>query len=79
MQNKVNRRMKYLVGYHQHTAEKINKDNQGYVLEEVEKYGMGDERSREDFHKFSQITIDNITGSLVCTKRLAWCMDQTLE
>ena len=79
MKGRVTRRMQHLVGYPRHTAEKIQADDEGFILVEIEKYGMGDERSRDDFIKFSEITIDNATGNLLCTKRLDWCMDETLE
>ncbi len=78
MQRRVIRRMKYLAGYPGHTAKKIKKDDLGFVLTEVDKYGMGTERTLEEFIKFSQIEIDD-KGNLVCTKRLDWCMDQTLH
>ena len=77
MQRRVIRRMKYLAGYPGHTAKKIQKDELDFVLTEVDKYGMGTQRTLEEFHEFSQIEIDE-KGDLICTKRLDWCMDQTL-
>ena len=79
LQKRTIRRIKHLVGYPFHTTEKIKEDGLGYLLVDIEDYGLGNTRSRDDFMEFSQIKVDHTTGDLVCTKRLDWCVRGTVE
>jgi len=69
------RRIKNLCGYPFHTAEKIEADDQSYVLADIENYGLGTARSWEDYLEFTQIKVNYTTGALDCSERLDWCLD----
>jgi len=73
------RRIKNLCGYPLHSSKHIEADGQGFLLVDLDNYGMGTERSLEMFMNFSQISINHTNGDLVCTDRLDWCVKGLLE
>ena len=70
--------MKNLCGYPRHSVEKIEEEKQRFVLVDIENYGMGPERSLDDFMEFSGIKINYEIGRLDCPKKLKWCVDAAL-
>lgn len=68
------RRVQYMVGYPKHTRELIDKDGDGVVLTELDNYGFGTVRSREDFLKLTQIDVANYR----CNK-MKWCDEGEIE
>ena len=66
-----------MCGYPLHTTQHIETDNEDFILADIEKYGLGSERSWEEFMEFAQIKVNQTNGDLVCPKRLDWCVAGT--
>jgi len=73
------RRVKHLLGYPIHTADKIKADDMGLLLADIENYGLGPVRSWEDYLEFTQIKPNATDGGLDCPKRLDWCFNMLRE
>jgi len=63
-------RIMNLAGYPQAEREKVEREGNGLVFKDMEMYGLGKERSFEDYMKLAGISIG--TDKLVC-KRIKWC------
>ena len=75
LQLKVIKRVKHLVGYKDCcTEEKLRGDGEGLVLEEVEHYGFGKVRTREEYLEWAEIDVD----ARRC-RRIQWCNAGELE
>ena len=72
LQGRIIRRVKNLVGYPGSTKEKIEENGSSIVLTELEHYGLGSERSWDDYMKFTNITVNEKTDTLVCSN-MEWC------
>jgi len=69
------RRIKNLCGYPLHSKEKIEAEDIGFILADIEKYGLGSERSWEEFMNFAGMTVNHENGDLVCPQKpLEWCI-----
>mmetsp|Transcript_3911 Transcript_3911/g.11084 ORF Transcript_3911/g.11084 Transcript_3911/m.11084 type:complete len:588 (+) Transcript_3911:294-2057(+) len=66
------RRIKHLCGYPNQSVEEIQANGQGFVLVDREHYGLGSERSWEDYLKFSELTVNHTSGLLDCHP-VKWC------
>lgn len=75
LQLKLIKRVKYLVGYKDCcTREKLEAEGSGLVLEEVELYGFGHERTREEYLEWAKIDVDNHKCN-----RIEWCNKGELD
>mmetsp|Transcript_16836 Transcript_16836/g.21290 ORF Transcript_16836/g.21290 Transcript_16836/m.21290 type:complete len:607 (-) Transcript_16836:50-1870(-) len=72
IQGKVIKRLKNLAGYPDATVESIQKDNIAYVLTDMEYYGVGKERTLEQYMEFAGIHVDKENNALAC-KAIPWC------
>ena len=72
LQGKVIKRIKNMVGYPDASLEKIKDAGIEFVLENLEMYGMGHERTYEDYMKFSGISVDKQHNALQCHS-ISWC------
>jgi hypothetical protein len=69
LQQRMIKRVKHLVGYEDCcTREKLMRDGDELVLQDVEHYGFGDVRSREEYLKWAKIDVD----AKVCHP-IEWC------
>ena len=67
-----------MAGYPDHTTEKIEADDESYVLTDKEYYGLGSVRSWDDYMQFSNLTVNYTTGFLDCGKN-NWCNEGLKE
>lgn len=78
LQGTVIKRIKHMTGYPDATLDKINESNIGFVLENIDQYGLGTTRSREEYMKFAGLIVDEKNSALQC-KRIDWCNNGDLE
>jgi len=72
LQGSVIKRIKHMVGYPDASLEKIKQARIEFVLENLEMYGMGNERTYEDYMKFAGISVDRQHNALQCHS-ISWC------
>lgn len=72
LQGPILKRIKHMVGYTDATIEKIKAEKHEFVLQDLDYYGLGKQRSMEDYLEFAGITIDEKDDSLKC-HRIQWC------
>mmetsp|Transcript_2576 Transcript_2576/g.5401 ORF Transcript_2576/g.5401 Transcript_2576/m.5401 type:complete len:587 (+) Transcript_2576:56-1816(+) len=68
-------RIMNLAGYPQAERAKVEREGNGLVFKDMEMYGLGKERSFEDYMKLAGISVGN--DRLVC-KRIKWCGQMTV-
>jgi UDP-GlcNAc:polypeptide alpha-N-acetylglucosaminyltransferase len=78
LQGPVIKRLKHLAGYPDATLEKIKAAGIEYVLMDMEHYGVGTERTLEDYFEFTGIYVDEKNDALQC-KKIEWCMKARLD
>eukprot|EP00554_Chaetoceros_debilis_P007814 CAMPEP_0194075320 /NCGR_PEP_ID=MMETSP0149-20130528/2351_1 /TAXON_ID=122233 /ORGANISM="Chaetoceros debilis, Strain MM31A-1" /LENGTH=670 /DNA_ID=CAMNT_0038755761 /DNA_START=127 /DNA_END=2136 /DNA_ORIENTATION=+ len=78
LQGSVIKRIKNMAGYPDATLEKIREENIEFIMEDLEHYSLGDKRSRDDYLKFSGISVDKKHDALQC-ERIVWCNQGTKE
>ncbi len=75
LQLKLIKRVKHLVGYKDCcTREKLKEEGSELVLQEVDHYGFGNVRTREEYLEWAQIDVDNKR-----CRRIEWCNTGSLE
>jgi len=75
LQLKIIKRVKHLVGYKDCcTEEKLREDGEETVLEEVEHYGFGNVRTREEYLDWAAIDVDGRR-----CRNIKWCNQGELE
>lgn len=75
LQLKLIKRVKYLVGYKDCcTREKLKEEGSELVLQEVDYYGFGNVRTREEYLEWALIDVDNQR-----CRRIEWCNTGSLE
>jgi len=67
-------RIMNLAGYPQAERAKVEREGNGLVFKDMEMYGLGKERSFEDYMKLAGISVGN--DRLVC-ERIKWCGQMT--
>ena len=72
LQGPILKRIKHMVGYTDASLEKIRTAKHEFVLQDLEHYGLGKERSTEEYLEFAGITINEENDSLQC-HRIQWC------
>jgi len=72
LQKPVIKRIKNLAAYPTASDEKIKQEGHEFVLIDKEYYGLGSERTREEYMEFAGISIDYEAGALTCTP-IRWC------
>lgn len=76
LQGPVIKRLKHLAGYPDATDALIKQQGLDYVLTDMEHYGVGHERTLEQYMEFSGISVDKQNNALKCTS-ISWCHDGT--
>eukprot|EP00546_Thalassionema_frauenfeldii_P017202 CAMPEP_0178898490 /NCGR_PEP_ID=MMETSP0786-20121207/2361_1 /TAXON_ID=186022 /ORGANISM="Thalassionema frauenfeldii, Strain CCMP 1798" /LENGTH=564 /DNA_ID=CAMNT_0020569217 /DNA_START=323 /DNA_END=2017 /DNA_ORIENTATION=- len=71
-QAKVLKRIKHMVGYPDAKRESIEKEGIEVVLTEIEEYGIGKERSWNEFLEFASMEIDEANKRVICRIN-KWC------
>lgn len=71
LQSRTIQRIKYLVGYPQ-TRQNLQNQSDSLVLTDLDKYGLGTQRSWRDYMDFAHLTIDEEKNALMCSK-IEWC------
>ncbi len=72
LQGSVIKRIKHMVGYPDATLEKIKELDIEYILENIEEYGVGTERSYADYMEFAGLSVDKKHDALQC-QTIDWC------
>lgn len=72
LQGPVIKRIKHLVGYSDATLEKIRDSNEEFVLQDLDYYGLGKTKSRDEYLTFAGITVNEKNNSLQC-HHIGWC------
>jgi len=72
LQSKMIKRIKNMVGYPDASLEKIKAEGIEYVLQGLDEYGMGTNRTYADYMKFAGIHVDQKHNALQCTP-IQWC------
>ena len=72
LQSPVIKRLKYLAGYPDATIDKIKAAGLDYVLTDMEHYGVGEERTLEEYMEFAGISVDLQNNALKCSP-ITWC------
>jgi hypothetical protein len=72
LQSIVIHRVKHMVGYPDSSIEKIREMDIEFVLEDIEHYGLGTERSWQDYLEFAHMSIDQEHDVIVCSHN-DWC------
>lgn len=72
LQGSVIKRIKHMVGYPDATLEKIKELDIEYILENIEEYGVGTERSYADYMEFAGLSVDKKHDALQC-QTIEWC------
>mmetsp|Transcript_17232 Transcript_17232/g.24258 ORF Transcript_17232/g.24258 Transcript_17232/m.24258 type:complete len:619 (+) Transcript_17232:50-1906(+) len=67
-------RLKHMLGYEESSLEHMKKDGADKVLVEIEHYGMGTKRTRDEYLKFTNIDMEHKKCS-----NIPWCNQGTLE
>lgn len=70
------KRLKHLAGYPDATLEKIKSAGLEYVLIDMEHYGVGHERTLQEYMQFAGISVDKEHDALTCTA-IDWCSKGT--
>lgn len=78
LQKPVIERLKYLAGYPGSNRGALERRGLGYVLEDVEHYGVGKERTLKEYMTFAGITVDEKNNALRCAP-IKWCTNGELE
>lgn len=78
LQGPLIKRLKYLAGYPDATLERMKAENIEYALIDIDKYGVGEVRSLEQYLEFAGIHADIENNALDC-HRIDWCVDGTLQ
>jgi len=78
LQGSVIKRIKHMVGYPDATLEKIKVGKIEFVLENLDQYGLGTTRTRDEYMKFAGLEVDEKHAALQC-KRIEWCNAGALE
>ena len=65
-------RVKHMVGYPDSTLEKIKEEDIELVLEDIEYYGLGSERSWAEYMEFANMKIDEQNDVIRCMRN-DWC------
>jgi hypothetical protein len=74
IQDQVVNRVKHLVGYPEVTPVALKKIGLGHVLIEMNHYGLGTNRTREEY-----ITLTNINFKEKICNRMTWCNKGELD
>ena len=72
LQGPVLKRIKHLVGYTDATLEKIRENREEFVLQDLDYYGLGTAKSRDEYLTFAGITVNEKNDSLQC-HTIEWC------
>lgn len=72
LQAPVIKRVKNMVGYPDSTLDIIERDDIEIVLTDIKYYGLGSERSWEDYLSHANMQIDEQNDAIVC-KAIRWC------
>jgi hypothetical protein len=72
LQGPVIKRIKHLVGYSDATLENIRDSNEEFVLQDLDYYGLGTTKSRDEYLTFAGITVNKKNNSLQC-HHIEWC------
>jgi len=72
LQGTVIMRIKNLSGYPIARTEKLKELDIEFVLTDLEHYGLGDTRSREEYMEFASISVDEENDALQCHRNV-WC------
>ena len=72
LQGPVIKRIKHMVGYPDATLEKIKEEDIEFILEDIDYYGLGQERTAQDYMNFAGMTVDPKHDALQC-KPIEWC------
>lgn len=72
LQSPVIKRLKHLAGYPDATIDKIKAAGLDYVLTDMEHYGVGEERTLEEYMEFAGISVDLQNNALKCSP-ITWC------
>jgi Glycosyltransferase (GlcNAc) len=72
LQSIVIARVKHMVGYPDASLEKIREKDTEFVLQDIEHYGLGSERSWQDYMDFAHMSIDQEHDVIVCSRN-DWC------
>jgi Glycosyltransferase (GlcNAc) len=66
------KRIKHMVGYPDASLENINAQGIGFVLKDIEHYGIGSVRSWQEYMEFAHMSIDKEHDVIVCSRN-EWC------
>ena len=66
-----------MTGYPDSRLEQIKQQKIEYVLQDIEHYGLGKVRTREEYMNFAGLVIDDENAALDC-KHIDWCNQGTL-
>eukprot|EP00523_Entomoneis_sp_CCMP467_P015487 CAMPEP_0168765438 /NCGR_PEP_ID=MMETSP0725-20121227/324_1 /TAXON_ID=265536 /ORGANISM="Amphiprora sp., Strain CCMP467" /LENGTH=616 /DNA_ID=CAMNT_0008814691 /DNA_START=1 /DNA_END=1851 /DNA_ORIENTATION=+ len=72
LQHKVIKRTKHMVGYPDSSLDKIQQEGIEVVLTDIEHYGLGKERTWQEYLDFAFMSIDEEHDIIVC-HRNSWC------
>ena len=61
-----------MVGYPDSNLETIQSEGTEFILKDIEYYGIGSERSWQDYMDFAHMSIDKEHDVIVCSK-IEWC------
>ena len=71
-------RIKNMVGYPDATREIIARDGNEIILTDIEHYGLGTERSWEDYMEFANLHINEQHNVIDCSA-ISWCNHGTKD
>jgi hypothetical protein len=74
LQGEVIKRVKHMVGYPEVSIEALEADGDGFILTELDQYGLGTVRTREAYLELTNIDLEN----KVC-KKMTWCEHGSME
>ena len=78
LQGPVIKRIKHMVGYPDASIEKIKEQNIEFVLEKADEYGLGTNRTMEEYMEFAGLSVDKKHDALQC-HNIKWCNQGTKD
>lgn len=72
------KRLKHLAGYPGYDVETLKEEGHEFVLQDLQLYGVGKEKTLEEYMAWAGISVDKAHNSLQCS-RITWCSKGELE
>ena len=72
IQGKIIKRIKHMVGYPDASMDKIKEEDIEFVLQDIEYYGLGTDRTWDEYMEFTNMSIDPDHDAIVC-HAIKWC------